>query len=323
MIGEKHPKHFSRSNGMTEAVLITGGCGFVGMNLTALLNEKGDYSVRIYDNETIGKRRYLEGLDAEFIHGDLRDRKSLDKALCGVDCVVHLAADTSVMDSIENASYNFDVNVRGTFTLLSAMLDKGMTRIVNASTGGAIIGEAEPPVHEDMLPLPVSPYGASKLAVEGYLSAFCRTYDFEAVSLRFSNIYGPRSFHKGSVVAHFMKRILEGKELVVYGDGSQNRDYIYVADICQGILSAMRCKVPGVFQLGSGRPTTINQLIAYIRDVVGPAYPVSVRHEDFRPGEIRNTYCSISKAKKFIGFSPSMPLDDGLLRTWHWFLQNR
>ena len=308
---------------MTEAVLITGGCGFVGTNLTALLNEKGGYTVRIYDNETMGKRRHLDGLDAEFIRGDLRDRKSLDDALGGVDCVVHLAADTRVMDSIENPSYNFDVNVTGTFTLLSAMLNKGVSRIVNASTGGAIIGEAEPPVHESMLPQPTSPYGASKLAVEGYLSAFYGTYDFKAASLRFSNIYGPRSFHKGSVVAHFMRQLLRGKELVVYGDGTQKRDYIYVEDICQGILSAMQRKVSGVFQLGSGLPTTINSLIAHIRNIVGPGYPVSARYEDFRTGEIRNTWCDISKAEEALGFSPAMPLDEGLARTWCWFLQHR
>ena len=110
---------------------------------------------------------------------------------------------------------------------------------------------------------------------------------------------------------------------MVYGDGTQKRDYIYVEVICQGILSAMQRKVSGVFQLGSGRPTTINKLIANIRDIVGPDYPVSARYEDFRIGEIRNTWCDISKAEEALRFSPDMPLDEGLARTWCWFLQHR
>jgi len=303
-------------------LLITGGCGFIGVNLTAFLLAQG-HGVRILDNEVLGKRGNLAEFDGvEFIHGDIRDEKALDVALDQVDCVVHLAADTRVMDSIAAPAFNFDVNVAGTFALLLAMRRHGVTRMINASTGGAILGEAQPPVHEDMLPRPASPYGASKLAVEGYLSAFSQSYGFKAASLRFSNVYGPRSWHKGSVVAHFLKEILKGKPLTVYGDGSQIRDYVHVEDICRGIMLAIEKEVSGVFQLGTGIPVTINELLDLIRGTVGQGFAVDVRYEDFRPGEIRNTWCDIARASSVLGYSPSISLKEGLAGTWRWFTEN-
>ena len=309
---------------MPKRILVTGGLGFIGTNLIAFLRNNGNFEIRVLDNESLGRREYLtEFPEVEFIRADLRDPEKVYEGLKKMDCVIHLAADTRVMNSIVDPNLNFENNVVGTFNLLKAMRRANVPTIINASTGGAILGDVPPPVHEGMLPEPASPYGASKLAVEGYLSSFSKSYGLEAYSLRFSNVYGPRSWHKGSVVAHFMKQLLRGKELVVYGDGSQKRDYIYVEDICQGILSAMQRRVSGVFQLGSGWPTTINKLIAHISDVVGSGYPVSARYEDFRIGEIRNTWCDISKAEEALGFSPSMPLDEGLARTWCWFLEHR
>jgi len=153
------------------ATLITGGCGFIGTNLVARLNDSGIGPVVVFDNESLGRREALAGLQARFIHGDLRDRAAIDAALEGVEAVVHLAADTRVIDSISDPIFNFEANVRGSLNLLEAMRARGIRRLVNASTGGAIIGETEPPVHEAMVPRPMSPYGASKLAVEGYCSA--------------------------------------------------------------------------------------------------------------------------------------------------------
>ena len=190
-------------------ILITGGCGFVGSNLVeALQGGPNAPEIRVFDNESLGKRdRRHEGLDVEFVSGDLRDAEAIRLAISGVDAVIHLAADTRVVDSVANPTHNFDVNVVGSFNLLMAMREAGVTRIINASTGGAIIGNAEPPVREEMVPSPLSPYGASKLAVEGYCSTFAHAYGFQATSLRFSNVYGPRSYHKGSVVATFFKKI--------------------------------------------------------------------------------------------------------------------
>jgi len=303
-------------------VLITGGCGFVGTNLCSVLGERPDVSLRVYDNELVGKRRDLQDFKGEFIHGDVRDRDALERAVEGMDAVVHLAADTRVIDSIANPAFNFDVNVQGGFNLLEAMRAKGVTRLVNASTGGAIIGEVPPPVHEDMVARPMSPYGAAKLMMEGYLSAYSGSYGWTTLSLRFSNVYGPRSFHKGSVVAAFYKQILKGEPLVVYGDGEQTRDFVFVEDLCGGIVSGLLGTASGVFQLGSGRPLTVNQLIDAIKVAVAPA-PVQVEYRPSRAGEISNTWCDVSKAKATLGFEPSTSLADGLKQTWNWFLEQQ
>lgn len=302
-------------------ILVTGGCGFVGTNLISYLNALGGSSVTVFDNEVLGKREFLEGLDAEFIAGDLRDVEALRAALEGQDAVVHLAADTQVIPSVANPRYNFDVNVVGTLNLLDAMREAGIHRLVSASTGGAILGEVPPPVHEDMPPRPTSPYGASKLAVEGYASAYGVCYGINTVSLRFSNVYGPRSFHKGSVVALFFKRILSGQELVVYGDGSQTRDYVFAEDLCEGIRKGLELERTEVLQLGTGRPTSLDELIDAVRSVVGKER-VSVRYEPFRPGEVVHTYCDVSKARRVLGYEPATRLEDGLAKTWQWFTEN-
>uniref|UniRef100_UPI003565B9B6 NAD-dependent epimerase/dehydratase family protein n=1 Tax=Aquicoccus sp. TaxID=2055851 RepID=UPI003565B9B6 len=271
----------------------------------------------VLDNESMGDRRHLDGFGVRFIEGDIRDTDVLDHAVAGQEVVVHLAADTRVMDSIENPEYNFDVNVNGSFRLLQACRNHGVGRVVAASTGGAILGEVPAPVHEEMVAKPMAPYGASKLAMEGYLSAFSGAYGVQGCALRFSNIYGPRSYHKGSVVAHFYKQILAGKPLTVYGDGSQARDFLFIGDLVEGIRRAMEIDATGVFQLGSGRPTTVNELLDIIRDVTGRA--PEVRYEDFRAGEIHTTWCDISKARDSLDFDPDTPLADGMRQTWAWF----
>ena len=302
--------------------LITGGAGFVGVNLIEHLNNAGENRITVLDNETLGKREHLEGLSASFIHGDIRDRDLLDKVLPGHDTIIHLAADTRVMDSIEDPSFNFDVNVTGTFQVMEAARQAGIERFVAASTGGAIIGEAEPPVHEEMVPRPLSPYGASKLTMEGYLSAFAGAYGMKSVALRFSNIYGPRSFHKGSVVAAFMRQALKGEPLIVYGDGTQTRDYLYVGDLVKGIVQAVDVGVSGVYQLGSGQGTNLNDLIRRIEEVMNlTSGELPVQYEAFREGEILHTWCKVDKAREAFGFNPQTSLDEGLARTWAWFQQ--
>ncbi|ADK85505.1 NAD-dependent epimerase/dehydratase [Desulfarculus baarsii DSM 2075] len=298
-------------------ILITGGAGFIGVNLTAKLNAIG-VSPRIIDNEVLGKEANLAGLSYTYIKADIRDANACIDAVKGMDCVVHLAADTRVIPSIENPRFNFDNNTLGTFNLLEAMRQTKVGRIVAASTGGAILGERTPPVHEEMLPKPVSPYGASKLAMEGYLSAFAGSYGIAATALRFSNVYGERSIHKGSVVAAFFRRIIAGKSITIYGDGEQIRDYVYIKDLCDGIIKAVNSGKAGVFQLGTGIPTTLNQLVALMREVTGRE--IEVLYEPFRDGEIRHTYCDIAKARRELGFDPATPLKDGLTATWNWFL---
>ena len=147
-------------------------------------------------------------------------------------------------------------------------------------------------------PVRASPYGAAKASVEAWCSAFAASYGLDTVSLRFSNVYGPMSFHKGSVVAAFMRRIVNGAPLVVYGDGSQTRDYIYADDLCEGILAAMKAGRSGVFQLGSGTGTTISRLIEEIGKVVGPGFRPEIRHEPFRAGEIRHNWTDVGKGAR-------------------------
>ena len=142
-----------------------------------------------------------------------------------------------------------------------------------------------------------------------------------ACSLRFSNVYGPRSWHKGSVVAAFMRQILAGKDIDVYGDGEQIRDYVYIEDLCNGILQALHSKKSGVYQLGTGKPTSINQLIALISNIVGNDYKIKVNYHEHRTGEIYKTWCDISKAQKSFGYNPTTSLSEGIQRTWDWFRQ--
>lgn len=302
-------------------VLITGGAGFVGSNLIARMQELGGYRVTVFDNEVLGKREFIADLEHEFISGDIRDRNAVRHALSGRDAVVHLASDTRVIPSIAEPAFNMEVNVLGSFNILECMRELGPHRLVSASTGGAIMGEANPPIHEEMCPRPASPYGASKLAVEGYCSAYAASYGMSCASLRFSNVYGPRSFHKGSVIAHFMKQILNGAPLEVFGDGTQTRDYVYVRDLTDGIIAALRSGFSGVLQLGTGRPTALNEIIGLLREVTGRNPEVIFR--DFRAGEVRATWCDIRQAGKQIGYEPVTRLRDGLAATWTWFMDHR
>lgn len=299
-------------------ILVTGGCGFIGTNLAHFLVLAG-HAVRVLDDESMGHRSSLADLPVEFIEGSITNPDAVARAVDGMDAVIHLAADTRVMDSIEDPVKNFESNVVGSFTVLEGMRKAGVKRIVAASTGGAILGEVPCPVHEEIMPRPRSPYGASKLAMEGYLSAFAGAYGFKCASLRFSNVYGPRSLHKGSVVALFFRQIMKGEDLTVFGDGEQIRDYVYAIDLVQGIVAALEAEVTGVFQLGTGLPTTLNQLLDEIREVVGNGYPFNVHYADSREGEIVNTYCDISRARAAFGYKTPTPLREGLAETWSWF----
>ena len=300
-------------------ILITGGCGFIGSNLLDYLTKIGGYKIRVIDNLSLGTIESISGYDIDFIEGDILDESTVEKALDGVDSVIHLAAHTRVIESIENPELNFKTNVIGTYGLLASCRKQGITNIINASTGGAILGEAPPPINENMVARPMSPYGASKLAAEGYCSAFNHSYGMKASSLRFSNVYGPRSYHKGSVVAHFFKEIIKGNDLVVYGDGTQTRDFVFIEDLCKGIILTLKTKRADVYQLGSGRPTTINQLINLIKEIIQGGYTFDVIYKKPRQGEITHTWTDISKARKYLDYNTSVELENGLELTWQWF----
>jgi UDP-glucose 4-epimerase len=301
-------------------LLVTGGAGFIGGNLITRLSDHADITVRVFDNESAGNRRVLGDFGGEFIRGDMRDRAAVAAAVKGMDAVVHLAAESSVMDSIADPVSNFEVNVEGGLHLLEAMRANRVRRLISASTGGAITGSTMPPVHEGMAAAPLSPYGAAKLTMEGYCSAYAASYGWRALSLRFSNVYGPGSFHNESVIVVFFKRILKGAPLVVYGDGEQTRDFIFVEDLCEGIFQSITRDVEGVIQLGSGKPATINELINTMKAVVAPR-TVDVEYHPHRPGEVVQSWCEIAKAKAELGFMPTTSLRAGLERTWASFLE--
>lgn len=303
-------------------ILITGGCGFVGVNLVRRMLGSSELRAKlvVLDNETMGTEADLPDGDIEFLRGDVRDLSALTQSSKGCDTIVHLAAHTGVIDSIEDPFTNFEVNARGTLNVLMAARASEVGRVVIASTGGAILGDVPPPVHEEMLPKPQSPYGASKLAGEGYAEAFGGAYGLQVTTLRFSNVYGPYSRRKGSAIAHFFRQILSHKAITIYGDGSQVRDFVFVEDVCDGILQAIDADMSGVFQLGSGQPTSIRSLLEKMGGIVGKDWPIKVEKAPRRQGEVLNTYCDISKAYRMLGYKPKVPLDAGLRRTWQWFV---
>lgn len=302
-------------------VLVTGGAGFIGANLIQHLSASGGYDLVALDDLSAGQQRPVFPPGVRFVLGDFTDKATMTECLRGVDVVVHLAALAGVVDSIEDPRPSFGINVAGSFQLLELARAANVRRIVNASTGGALLGDATPPISEEMAPSPLSPYGASKLAVEGYCAAFAGAYGMSCVSLRFSNIYGPRSAHKKSVVAAFIKNIVRAEPLVVYGDGSQQRDYLYVGDLVRGIEAALERQLTGAYQLGCGRPTAIRALIDTLTQVSGR--DVRVRYEPRRGGEVHATWCNIAKAERAFGYRAPTGLEAGLRATWTWYLENR
>ena len=306
-----------------ECWLIAGGAGFIGSNLIRAIPRLG-IKIRVLDNLSSGRAQDLADQPVELVVGDIRDRRLVDRVMTGVQVVVCLAANTGVVRSVDHPAADMSVNVGGTLNLLEAAVRHRVDRFVFASTGGAIVGEAVPPVHEEMPPRPLSPYGAGKLAGEGYCSAFWGSYGLKTVPLRFSNIYGPFSYHKGSVIAEFFRRIQAGRELTIFGDGEQTRDFLFVEDLCRGILSAIQAEVPfgRPLQLGTGQETTINALVQLLRQVVGDRQFPPLKHAPARAGEVWRNFVSISQARKYLDFSPETDLWSGLHQTWRWFQEN-
>lgn len=301
-------------------ILVTGGAGFIGSNLVPHLVERG-HEVVVLDNLSAGQDAPDFTASVKFFRGDFTDKATLTSCLASVEVVVHLAAMSGVIDSINDPLGCFACNVEGTFHLLEAARGAKIKYFVNASTGGAILGDATPPISEAMAAAPLSPYGASKLATEGFCSAYFGSYGLPCASLRFSNIYGPKSAHKKSVVAAFIRRALNGEPLVIYGDGSQQRDYLYVGDLARGIAAAIGGRVNGTFQLGSGRPTSILELVQALASATGSR--LNIQHEPARKGEVHSTWCDVGKAREAFGYAAPTALAAGLRETWDWFAANQ
>lgn len=301
-------------------VLVTGGAGFIGANLVRQLLTAG-YDVRVLDNFVTGQRNYLAGLPIELIEGDILDRWVVDTAVRHVSGVIHLAAQVSVPDSVADPLYDCQQNVLGTLNLLEACRQANVPRFVFASSN-APLGRQLPPAHEEQAPLPISPYGASKLAGEGYCLAYHGSWGLGTIVLRFANLYGPFSGHTKGVVSLFYQAILAKRPLTIYGDGQQTRDFIYVGDLCRAIQLGLESNISGeLFQIATGTETTVLALTKQMAAVTGQA--VQVDHESVRIGDIGQNYSAVSKAEKQLGWRPTTSLADGLAQTWHWFQANQ
>jgi UDP-glucose 4-epimerase len=308
---------------MTEVrhVLVTGGCGFIGANLVRFLRDHTSWRVSVVDDLRAGTADAVPPDLAAVTVGDVSDAAILEPALNGVDAVIHLASQTGVQPSVENPPADFEGNTRATFRVLDACRRLGVPRVVFASSGAAV-GEVPPPIHEEVVPKPVSPYGASKLAGEAYCRAFAASFGMDAVALRFSNVYGPFSAHKKNAVPTFIKRCLTGEPIVIYGDGGQTRDFIYVEDLCDAILRATDAGDIGgeVFQVATGIETSIGDVARLVKDVVGG--DAEVRFEAKRPGEVYRSRADIGKARRVLGFDPTIDLREGIARTAAWYREH-
>jgi len=298
-------------------ILITGGCGFIGFNLARKLSEEG-HNIKILDNLSAGANNVPSGHFRNFIVGDIRDEKLINEATHKIEVIVHLAAHTSVIGSVIDSKKDCDINIIGTLNLLRACTKNSVRRFIFASSNAAV-GAHEPPINEEKIPSPLSPYGASKLACEGYCSAFYKTFGVKTIILRFSNVYGPYSVHKSSVVAKFIKTCLNGKSLTIYGDGTQTRDFVYADDICNAIILCITKKdIAGeIFQIGTGIEIRIIDLAQRIISISGKN--IGIGFKPSRKGEIFRNFSDIKKSKKLLGYRPMLMLDEGLKLTYKWF----
>ncbi len=310
-------------------VLVTGGCGFIGVNLVSYLLDHSNWAINVLDDLSEGKLEYLERLEnydtdrVDFFPGDVRDSTEVATSIEGCQYVVHLAAKTDVISSVNNPFEDADVNIMGTINVLEAALGQDIKRFVFASSA-APLGDQEQPVDESKIPQPLSPYGASKLAGEGYCSAYAGSHGLSTVALRFSNVYGPNSWHKGSVVSLFIKQIIAGRTPVIYGNGKQTRDFVHTHDISNAVYLSLTRDLPStyqLFQLGTGTETSVNQLYAILGKYMeeeGFHVPRAI-YAEARAGEIFRSYCDISRAADILGYHPVVDMEEGVARTVDWF----
>ncbi len=322
------------------SLLITGGCGFIGTSLIAhILQKAPDTRIRVLDNLSVGAREDLakvanfrettpEQASSEdgvcLVNADILDQEAVLACAKGADGIVHLAAQTGVGPSVEDPRHDLEQNVVGTFNLLEAARRQGVPRFVFASSG-APAGGVEPPIHEDLPARPISPYGASKLAGEAYCSVYANTYGVGAASLRFGNVYGPRSTHKASVVAKFIKLILAGEPCEIYGDGTQTRDFIYIDDLLDAVLLCLERDIKGeVFQIAAGEERTVAEVAELIKDTFQrlAGLDAVILHGPVRAGDVKRNFSDTSQARRMLGWEPRTPRNAGIEKTIRFFLDS-
>jgi UDP-glucose 4-epimerase len=309
-------------------VLVTGGAGFIGSHLAErLLSE--EHNVTIVDNLSSGKIDNLKGLDTrsfKFVKADINDQEALLRALDGVDTVMHLAAVVSVHKSIVDPVFTSKVNVAGTMSLLECARKRGVRKFVFISSA-AVYGDIKSlPIKEDSGLSPISPYGATKLEAEKRVLQFEREFGIDSTVLRLFNAYGPRSYggEYSGVIAKFATRLSNYEGPIVYGDGLQTRDFVYVKDVVDAIIRASKPKpsrLHSVYNVGSGKPVTIEDLALLESELVlGNNVLIPF---DYRPpviGDIRHSYADITRIKSELGFEPRTSLEEGLGQYIEWLV---
>jgi len=303
--------------------LVTGGAGFIGSNIVGELLKRNE-TVRILDNFSTGKRenlsQYMDTID--LIEGDIRSYHIVAEAVDGMDIILHQAALPSVPRSIKDPITSDEVNVGGTLNILEAARDAKVKRIVYASSSSIYGDSVELPKHEDMIPNPLSPYTVSKLAAENYCRVFSRIYNVETVCLRYFNVFGPRqdpNSQYSAVIPKFIQTMLNDKAPVIYGDGTQTRDFTYVANVVEANLLAAtaECDSGIVLNCACNERTELNRLVFELNALLGKDIkPVYV---ESRPGDVMHSFASVEKAKNAIKYVPGVNFKDGLRRTVEWY----
>jgi UDP-glucose 4-epimerase len=303
---------------MRDKFVITGGAGFIGSNLAGALAQEN--AVVVIDDLSTGKEENLAGLDVHLIKGSITDMALLKETFQGADCIFHLGAIASVKKSVEDPPRTNAVGIDGTLNVLVAARDAGVRRVVQASSAAVYGSSPELPKREDMTPDPQSPYAVTKLAAEHYARVFQELYGLEAVSLRYFNVFGPKqdpSSEYSGVISRFVSALLTNEQPVIYGDGEQTRDFVYVADVVKAnMIACHSASATGVYNIACQKSISLNTLAEVIGEILGRE--VHAIYELPRAGDIRHSLADITKAK-VIGYYPDYSLDDGLMETIQWF----
>jgi len=308
------------------AILVTGGAGFIGSNLTIALVGLG-HRVRVLDNLSSGSLDNLRPVlkEIELDQGDLRSPDDARRAVTGVDLVFHLGALPSVPRSVADPRPTNEVNVTGTLNIFLASRDAGVRRVVYASSS-SVYGNSEVlPKIETMTPRPMSPYAASKLAGEVYGRIFSALYGLETVGLRYFNVFGPRQDPQSeyaAVIPRFIRALLAKTPPVIFGDGEQSRDFTFIDDVVRANLLASQSRgVAGeVFNIAAGNRITLNNLLVTLTDITG--CKAEAIHSEPRPGDVKHSLAGIEKASRMLGYFPKKGLVEGLRLTVEWFGRN-
>ncbi|MBI3493716.1 MAG: SDR family oxidoreductase [Acidobacteria bacterium] len=301
--------------------LVTGGAGFIGSHLSEELVRRG-HRVRVVDSLVTGKRHNLDHISGvEFIEGDLAEMPVAEKAVAGMDYVLHQAAIPSVPRSVNDPIRSHRANLDATINVLVAARDAKVKRLVFAGSSSEYGNTPTLPKREDMPANPLSPYALQKNAAVVYCQLFTRLYGFETVTIRYFNVFGPRqdpgSPYSG-VISLFATALLVGKPPTIYGDGEQTRDFTYVANVVDGVLRA--CEAPKaageIINVATGTRISLNELLKVMNRIVGTNLPAI--YSETRAGDVKDSQADITKAKTLLGYTPIVSFEDGLKMTLEW-----